>query len=99
MAISKVGTYPPSDLQKPQETAPRPGGEDKTASAKEAAAATPDKVDISKGAQEMAKANKVAMERGDIRTEEVERVRNMVNDQTYVVQPEKIAAKMLDEVF
>ncbi len=58
-----------------------------------------DRVEFSKEAREMAQANKVAMHRDEIRAERVEQLRQMVQNGTYTVDAEKLAAKMLDEIF
>jgi flagellar biosynthesis anti-sigma factor FlgM len=98
MAITKVGDYISSALQKAQDTVQRTSSEDKTASTKDVSSAS-DKVDISKGAQEMAKVSKVASDTDDIRTEVVDQVRSMVQNDTYVVSPEKVAARMVEEIW
>jgi flagellar biosynthesis anti-sigma factor FlgM len=99
MAITKVGDYISSALQKAQDaTSSRTSSEDKTASARDVST-TSDKVEISKGAQEMAKVSKVATDGDDIRTEVVDRVRSMIDSGNYSVSPDKVAAKMMEEVW
>ena len=97
MAIGKVGDYISSALQKAQDTSPRTTSEEKASTGKETTAAT-DKVEISKGAQEISKVSKVATDKDDIRTELVDRVRSSLAAGTYSVSPEKISSKMLDEI-
>lgn len=97
MAISKVGDYISSALQKAQDTLPRASSEEKAATGKEVPTTT-DKVEISKSAQEMAKVSKVATDESDIRTELVDQVRSSLAAGTYSVSPEKIASKMLEEM-
>ncbi|MBC7357747.1 anti-sigma-28 factor, FlgM family [Desulfacinum infernum DSM 9756] len=58
-----------------------------------------DRVELSKEALEMAQAKKVVMDREEIRTERVDQLRQMVENGSYAVQADKIAAKMLDEIF
>ncbi|SMC19418.1 anti-sigma-28 factor, FlgM family [Desulfacinum hydrothermale DSM 13146] len=58
-----------------------------------------DRVELSKEALEMAKTKKVMMEREEIRTERVDQLRQMLQNGSYTVQADKVAAKMLDEIF
>ncbi|NLI82505.1 MAG: flagellar biosynthesis anti-sigma factor FlgM [Deltaproteobacteria bacterium] len=97
MEVKKVATYMSQSLQKPQETASRGSTEDKAVSGKETPA-PPDRLELSKGYQEVAQVKKVMMERDDLRMERVDRIRNMIEKNTYQVDPDKIAEKMLDEL-
>ena len=47
----------------------------------------------------MAQVKKVMMERSEIRAEQVDQIRNMVTNGTYKIEPEKIAEKMLEELW
>jgi negative regulator of flagellin synthesis FlgM len=95
MEIRKLNAYVTQAPQKAQETQ-RVSGEAKPAQGQEASQEA-DRVKWSRGYQEMAQVKKVMMERSDIRTEQVDRVRNMVKNGSYVVEPEKIAEKMMHE--
>jgi negative regulator of flagellin synthesis FlgM len=98
MEVKKVATTLTQSVQNPNEANPRPNEEEKTTLAKDSYTA-PDRLQLSRGYQEMAQAKKVMMQRDDIRLEQVDRVRNMIENKTYQIQPEKIAAKMMDEAF
>ena len=97
MEVKKVATYINESLQKTKEPTPRPNGDDKTVSGKDTQS-PPDRVELSKGYQEMAQAKKVMMERGDLRMEKVDQIRSMIENKTYQIDPEKIAEKMLEEL-
>jgi len=97
MEIRKLNAYVAQAPQKTQESK-RVSGEDKPPQVQEASQEA-DKVKWSREYQEMAQVKKVMMERDDVRTEQVDRVRNMVNNGSYVVEPEKIAEKMLQELW
>ncbi|NLI32852.1 MAG: flagellar biosynthesis anti-sigma factor FlgM [Deltaproteobacteria bacterium] len=97
MEVKKVATYISQSLQKPQEAAPRPNTDEKAVSGKDASL-PPDRVELSKGYQGMAQVKKVMMERGDVRMEQVDQIRSMIEKGTYQIDPEKIAEKMLEEL-
>jgi negative regulator of flagellin synthesis FlgM len=59
---------------------------------------TADRVELSKGYQEINRIKKLAMEMNDIRTERVDQVRRMIESNSYVINPDKIANKMLEEL-
>lgn len=58
---------------------------------------TEDRVQFSREALELAR-QRVMMDREEIRTEKVEALRQKILDGTYRVDPQKIAARMLDEI-
>lgn len=97
MEVKKVAAYTNESLQKTKEAAPRAGGDAKMVPGKDAQS-TPDRVELSKGYQEMAQAKKVMMERGDLRMEKVDRIRSMIESNAYRIDPEKTAEKMLEEL-
>jgi len=96
MDIKKVGAYSNQSLQKAQEQQRQSRGEEKTTSQEASTGA--DRVQLSKGYQEMSQLKKVVMERGEIRAERVDQLRNLVQNNLYEIDPEKIAGKMLDEL-
>lgn len=57
-----------------------------------------DKIDLSGKAKGMAEMTSVINQMPEIRTEKVEAIGQLVNDGTYKVDPEKVAAKMVDEM-
>ncbi|MGV8075273.1 MAG: flagellar biosynthesis anti-sigma factor FlgM [Syntrophobacteraceae bacterium] len=97
MEIKNIAAYSSHTVNKPQEQGQRLATDEK-ASGKDVPIES-DRVKLSSGYQEMAQVKKVIMERGDIRTERVDQVRSMVNGNTYTVEPEKIAKKMLEELW
>lgn len=56
-----------------------------------------DRVQFSREALEMAR-SQVAMDREEVRTEKVDALRRQIQEGTYTVDPQKIAARMLDEI-
>jgi negative regulator of flagellin synthesis FlgM len=58
-----------------------------------------DQVELSSRYQEVAQVRKVMMERDEIRSERVDHLRNMIENKTYEVDPEKTAQKMLEELW
>ena len=57
-----------------------------------------DKVDLSGKAKGMAEMTSVISQMPEIRTEKVEAIGQSVDDGTYKVDPEKVAAKMIEEM-
>jgi flagellar biosynthesis anti-sigma factor FlgM len=97
MDIKKIATYGDQKSVKLQEMELKPT-EQRAPSAK---ASSPteasDRVEFSKGYQEIGKLRKVVMEMADIRTERVDHVRKMIQNGTYEINPDKIADKILEE--
>lgn len=56
-----------------------------------------DSLSLSGKYQEMRKIRKVAMELSDIRSERVDKIRRKIEDGSYVVDPDGISEKMLEE--
>ncbi len=56
-----------------------------------------DRVQFSREALDLAR-SRVTMDREDIRSEKVEALRQKIQEGTYTVDPQKIAARMLDEI-
>jgi len=98
MNIKKINAYVTQAPQKAQEQAQRVQVEDKTASGQEANVEA-DRVNWSRGYQEMTQVKKLMMSDGEVRTEQVDQVRNMVDSGTYPIEPERIAERMLEEVW
>ncbi len=97
MEIKKISAYATQAAQRPQEQGVRPADDEKSAG-KDASVDTADRVRFSTGYQEMAQVKKVMMERGEIRTERVDQLRTQIENRTYGVDADKIAAKILDEI-
>lgn len=97
MEIKKINAYAAHAPQKAQEPAQRPTGEEKTIPNQESTV-EPDRVEWSRGYQEMAQVKRVMMDRSELRTEQVDQIRNMVKDGSYIIDPEKIAERMLEEI-
>ena len=98
MDIKKINAYAVQAPQKAQEQVPRAPVEDKAVSGQEPNVET-DRVNWSRGYQEMAQVKKVMMSGDEVRAEQVDQVRNMVNNGSYPIVSEEIAEKMLDEVW
>ena len=98
MDIKKINAYAAQAPQKAQEQVPRAPVEDKTVSGQEANVEA-DRVNWSRGYQEMAQVKKVMMSGDDVRTEQVDQVRNVVNSGSYPIEPAKIAERMLEEAW
>jgi len=96
MDIKNVSAYNNQSLQRAQEQQQTLRGEGKATSQEVSTGA--DRVQLSKGYQEMSQLKKVVMERGEIRTERVDQLRNQIENNLYEINPEKIAGKMLDEL-
>jgi len=58
-----------------------------------------DQVQLSDRYQELARVRKVMMEREDLRNERIDHLRNLIQSKNYIVNPEKIAQKMLEELW
>jgi flagellar biosynthesis anti-sigma factor FlgM len=97
MDIKRVNVFESQAVQKPVEQQPRRVS-DETSTANEVVGAS-DQVQLSSQYQEVAQVRKVMMERDEIRSERVDHLRNMVENNTYVADPEKTAQKMLEELW
>lgn len=98
MEIKRIGTYATQVAQRTSEQNARAVGDEKSVSGKEATAES-DRVRLSRGYQEMAQVKKVMMDRADIRTDRVDHFRNMITNNAYVVEPDKVAERMLQDVW
>ncbi len=95
MDIRKVSPYSAGSIPESRGTAAaKVNGEDKTGST---TGVTSDQVKLSKDYQELA-AKKATMAQDDIRSDKVAQISAQLQSGTYQIEPEKIAAKMLDEV-
>lgn len=94
MGISNIAAYSAQQGQELQKTDVRPDAG--SAASKDAAVESADRVELSKGYTEVARMKNNMTETDDVRTEQVEKLRQMIQNGSYVVQPEKIAEKMLE---
>ena len=98
MDIKNVATYSSQKPAMVQEAELKAAEQTKAPSTKpNAAGEASDRVELSKGYQEIDKIKKVVMEMADVRTERVDQIRNMIQNGTYQVDPKQIAGKILDE--
>lgn len=98
MEIKKVNGYEAQAVQKTTEqNQPRRVSEENI-SGKEIPSGA-DQVKLSDRYQELAKVRKVMMEREELRSERVDHLRNMIENKNYVVNPEGVAQKMLEELW
>jgi len=97
MEIKKMSSYLAQVAQQVDLSALRSAEDGKATNGREGQV-PPDRVEFSREAQEMAQVKKVMMERDELRAERVDHLRQMVENGTYKVEPEKIAARMLDEI-
>lgn len=98
MEINRVNGYEAQAVQKTTEQYPSRRVSEEGTSGKEVSAGS-DQVKLSDRYQEVARVRKVMMEREDLRNERVDHLRNMIESGSYVVNPEKIAQKMLEELW
>lgn len=96
MDITKINIYASQPVQQPQENSHRLRTEQNDPETKPA---TLDRVEFSGKYKEVTELTKISMERDEIRTELVERFRNLIQNDQYSIDPEEIADKMLSEVF
>lgn len=96
--IKKIDAYSAQAPQKVRDSIQSTKEEQESASGKEVSAAS-DRVQLSKGYQEMSQVKKVVMQRGELRTERLDNLRNMIENNSYSIKPEKIAEKMLKELW
>jgi flagellar biosynthesis anti-sigma factor FlgM len=99
MDVNKITTYAGQKPPKMQEVDNKNAEQNKSTSPKDVSQSErADRVELSKEYQELSKVKKVTMELSDIRTERVDQVRKMIANNTYSVEPAKIADKMLEEL-
>ena len=97
MEIKKIASYMAQVTQTPESMNQPASKIEKTPLERELSSPA-DRVDLSRGAREMAQV-KTAMEQNEIRTEKVEQLKRMIDNGTYQVEPEKIAARMMEETW
>jgi negative regulator of flagellin synthesis FlgM len=98
MEIGKVKGYPDQQA-KVQELEGKVGAQKRVETSKEAEGqGAGDRVQLSKDYQELSKVKKVTMELPDIRSERVDQLRNMIANNSYEINPTKIADKILEEL-
>jgi flagellar biosynthesis anti-sigma factor FlgM len=97
MEIKKMSSYLAQVAQQMDLSAVRTAEDGKATNVRDGQV-PPDRVDFSREAQEMAQVKKVMMERDELRAERVDHLQQMVENRTYKVEPEEIAARMLDEL-
>jgi negative regulator of flagellin synthesis FlgM len=97
MEIKRLGGYEAQAVQRATEQQSRRVSEE-SLPGKEVASGS-DQVKLSNRYQEVAQVRKVMMEREELRTERIDHLRNMIENQSYVVDPEKTAQRMLEELW
>jgi len=97
MDVRKIGTYMTNAPQVQENREVRPDKQPAEIPKNPQAEGVEDRVQFSREALEMAR-NQVAMDREEIRTEKVDALRRKIQDGTYVVDPQKIASRMLEEI-
>jgi len=99
MDIKKVGNYSTQQTAMGQEAELKAAEQTRAPSTKpNATGEAADRVELSKGYQEIDKIKKVVMDMADIRTERVDQIRSMIQNGTYQVDAEQVAGKILDDL-
>jgi flagellar biosynthesis anti-sigma factor FlgM len=99
MEIKKISAYVGRQVGKPQEAETGRVDQGKTGAGKETTASGgSDRVELSKEYQTISRAMKVTMDLDDIRSEQVDHLRTMIKNNTYKVDAEKVADRMLEEL-
>lgn len=99
MDIKNVSTYSNQKSAMVQDAELKAAEQTKAPSTKlNAAGEASDRVELSKGYQEIDKIKKVVMEMEDVRTERVEQIRSMIQNGTYQVDSGQVAGSILDEL-
>lgn len=94
MNIKKVTPYSSESVRGTSRTATKADGEDRTA----VGGASSDRVELSSDYQGIVQAKKTMMTGDDVRTEKVENLRYQLEGGEYVVNPEDVAASMMEEI-
>jgi flagellar biosynthesis anti-sigma factor FlgM len=97
MEIKKIIAYDTQAIQQPQEQNSRVAQNDRNSASDPRVEA--DSVKLSNRYQEMTQVKKVVMDGGELRMDRVDQIRNMVENKQYEVDPEKIAQRMLEELW
>lgn len=98
MEIKKVNGYEAQAVQKTTGQSQLLRASEENTPGKEIPAGS-DQVKLSDRYQEVAQVRKVMMEREELRSERVDHLRNMIENKSYMVNPEQIAQKMLEELW
>jgi negative regulator of flagellin synthesis FlgM len=98
MEIRKLNGYEAQAVQRTTEQQQTRRASEESAPGKEVTSGS-DQVKLSSHYQEMAQVRKVMMEREELRSERVDHLRNMIENNSYVVDPEKTAQRMLEELW
>jgi flagellar biosynthesis anti-sigma factor FlgM len=94
---NKISSYTTNIVQGPTATTLKPNREDKAGMVKDQEA-TADRVELSKGYQDLVQMKKVMASRNEVRTDKIEQIRGQLANGTYKINPEETAGKMLDEM-
>lgn len=97
MTIHKINSYLAQAPQKVSGSNQASNGNVKASSSKQIPAAT-DSVQLSKKSQEMDQLQRSVTEREQLRSQHLAQLQNQVQNNTYPIQPHKIADKMLQEM-
>lgn len=98
MEVKKVNGYEAQSVQRSTEQQQTRRVSEEDSSGKEVTSG-PDRVKLSSSSQELAQVRRVMMEREELRSERVDHLRNIIENKSYVVDPEKTAQKMLEELW
>jgi flagellar biosynthesis anti-sigma factor FlgM len=98
MAINRIDTYTTQAPQRTAEQNGRPVADDKTIPVKDATVES-DSVKLSRSYQEMAQVKKVMTDQEEMRMDRVNHLRESVAAGAYSVQPERVAERMLQDMW
>ena len=99
MGINRIDTYGTQVVPRSSEQQnTRAVVEEKSVPSRDATVES-DRVRLSRGYQEMAQVKKVMMDQEEIRTDRVNDLRDSVTHGRYVVEPGKVAERMLENVW
>jgi flagellar biosynthesis anti-sigma factor FlgM len=97
MDIKKIVSYSTQPVQKTKEAKGRTGGFEKNTTVLDAGST--DQVKLSRSYKEVSNIKRVMAESADVRKDRVEEVRIRIENNTYKVEPGKIAERMLMEAW
>ncbi len=99
MDVTRVSPYlSPQPVERTQEMN-SPGRSENKSEGVQETAVPKDRVQLSNHCREVDMAKKVTMQQDEIRMEKVEQLRHAIKSGTYVVEPDKLAEKMLGEIW
>lgn len=98
MEIKRIDNFTTQATQRSSEQNVRPAGDEKPVPGKDSTA-EPDRVKLSRGYQEVAQAMQAGGDQTQIRTDRVAQVRSVVESNSYVVKPDQVAQRMLEEAW